>query len=90
MSQPVEIFFAPAPDNTIECVVLSSVKTTPTPQQIAFAYRLVGARAVMDPVVSAQWQAVVVCTPEFAKANKATPGKARPDGHHLQFIGASA
>lgn len=86
MKQNVEIFFAVAPDNTVEAVLLNNEGAGPMPQQIAFGYRLVGPRAVMDPLISLQWNAVAVCTPEFVKANKAKPAAGRPVGIKLCFL----
>lgn len=86
MSQAVEIFFAVPPDNDVLAVVLPNGLDGPLPQQIALAYRMVGSRSVMDPIIGEQWNAVVVCTPEFAKTNAATPLKGRTAGVRLQFI----
>lgn len=84
MKQAVEIFFAVPPDNEVHAIVLPG---EPLPQQIAFAYRLVGSRAVMDTTLGANWKAVVVCTPQFAKANTAKPASTRPRGVQLCFLG---
>lgn len=88
MSQPIEIFFAPAPDNWVEAVVMARKGSGPNAQQIGVAYRLMGNRATMDPVLCENWDSVVVCTTEFAKAHRATPGRVRPDGIALQFEAA--
>ncbi len=86
MSQHVEIFFANPPDNSVEAVLMPLSKDGPNALQIAFAYRLVGRYAVMDPIIGEQWTAVVVSSPEFAKANQARPQSQRPNGTRLCFL----
>lgn len=89
MKQSVEIFFALPPDNSVEAVVMPRTMLGPLPQQIAFAYRLVGRYAIMDATLCDQWESVVISSPEFAKAHQATPGKQRKPGTRLCFLNAA-
>lgn len=90
MSQKVEIFFASPPDNSVEAVYLPRTSEGPSPRQVAFAYRLVGRYAVMDDTLCENWSAVVVSSPEFAKANNARPESDRPRGTALCFLAHAA